>query len=80
MFVHDNAPAHQTKRVTALGKYNISRLDWPAGSLDLTTIERQTHGTLISELFGIYAIQERNWLPGKLDLQHAQEDFHIRSS
>lgn len=40
VLVDDNAPAHRAQRVNAaLREYNITRLDWPAGSPDLNPIE-----------------------------------------
>lgn len=40
IMVDDNAPAHRNGRVdAALQQYDITRLDWPAGSPDLNPIE-----------------------------------------
>lgn len=40
VLVDDNAPAHRAQRVNAaLQEYDITRLDWPAGSPDLNPIE-----------------------------------------
>lgn len=40
VLVDDNAPAHRAQRINAaLREYDITRLDWPAGSPDLNPIE-----------------------------------------